>query len=91
MQSVGAGERLHQPSPQPNAKLVHSGYLAKHDSASLVSCGVFVCRDLSSARMQLRGIVKQTEEKFSDTEAFTAIIAALQHTEQAMQRLKSQS
>ncbi len=60
-------------------------------TASLASCGVFVCRDLSSARMQLRGIIKQTEEKFSDTEAFTAIIAALQHTEQAMQRLKSKS
>lgn len=41
--------------------------------------------------MQLRGIIKQTEEKFSDTEAFTATIAALQRTEQALQRLKSES
>ena len=57
----------------------------------LLICGVPVCRDLSSARMQLRGIVKQTEEKFSDTDAFAAAAAALQRIEQALQRLKGQS
>lgn len=45
-------------------------------------------RDLSSARMQLRGIVKQTQERFCDTEDFQAVTAALECTEAALQHLK---
>lgn len=38
--------------------------------------------------MQLRGIVKQTQERFGDTEDFQSVTAALARTEVALQQLK---
>ena len=44
--------------------------------------------DLSSSRMQLRGVVKQGREQFEDREAFADAAAALERVQEALAHLR---
>lgn len=46
-------------------------------------------RDLSSGRMQLRGIVKQTGERFGERPAFAELRAALERLERLLAAVKA--
>ena len=46
-------------------------------------------RDLSSGRMQLRGVTQQMHEKFGDTETYRRLSAALERVSELLDSAKA--
>ena len=47
------------------------------------------CRDLSSGRMQLKGVTQQTREKFGSSGTFQRLAAALERTSTLLDAAKA--
>lgn len=50
---------------------------------------VRICRDLSSARMQLKGTTQQTRERFGATPTFERLAAALEHVSKLLEAARA--
>ena len=74
------------------AGLAHAELAASHAATccpplqAAEAGGAGAQRDLSSARMHLRGLLKQAQDRYGDEPAFTQLQELLQQVEEAQQR-----
>ena len=69
----------------PNALGLHP-YPPTFDLQAAVAGGSGAQRELSSARLHLRGLIKQSQERYEDHEAFQQLQQLLQSVEEEQQK-----